>query len=216
MKAFYLILISYFLSASFLIGQSGSYVYTNENGLNSDWIILLDYGSFELVHDEQCYAYSEGSGLFEEAGDSIKLTFFLPALSETSVSKVPGGDEDFHVSIEVLSLLDSNSINNATVFAIDDKGQEYSGKVDSNGKKSFTIPKESGIKYLRVHADNYIACEVDIKEEQETDYLVKIYLRKDPLIDKYYSGPKSVVKTAIRTNKDTILFNGKTYKKVKK
>lgn len=217
MKIFYISLIVSLPFSFEAIAQSERYVCRNDDGYSSDWIELFDNGRFELIHDEQCYAYSNGAGVYKVSIGSIQLEFFKSFDSKKEVTEIVSADRKVDVTIQVFSLQDSSIIRTATVFARDTTRQKFDLKqpVDSNGVKKFSIPKGKTIKYLRVSANQYIDCVLTFDERYDTDYTIKIFLSEDPLQKVDYDGITSRSGKMVRKGKNKILYNGRTYKKVK-
>lgn len=218
MNKIYLIIIASLTFSIQVSGQIESYACWNNDGYSSDWIKFFENGRFNLVHDEQCYAYTHGAGVFKVSGDSIQIEFFKPMRSESQVVKNENTDKKVDVNIYVYSLQDSSVINSATVFARETTRQKFdlTEKVDSNGTKTFSLPKGRTVKYLRVYADNYIDCEIVFDEKNESDYSIKIYLSEDPFLKSDYKGVTYKKEVMIRKGKNQIVYNGRIYKKIKK
>ena len=211
----FLIIIAILALSVEVSGQTETYISKNNDGYSSDWIKFFDNGRFELVHDEQCYAYINGAGVFKAKNDSIQLSFFKLMDSKKEVIEKENTDKKVDVTVHVFSLQDSSIINTATVFARDTTRQKYdlTETVDSNGMKIFTIPEGKTIKYIRVYADNYVDCEIVFEEKYDSDYSVKIYLREDPLQKRDYKGLTDNKGVLIRKGKNKIVYRGMTYKK---
>jgi hypothetical protein len=211
----FLIIIAILALSVEVSGQTETYISKNNDGYSSDWIKFFDNGRFELVHDEQCYAYINGAGVFKAKNDSIQLSFFKLMDSKKEVIEKENTDKKVDVTVHVFSLQDSSIINTATVFARDTTRQKYdlTETVDSNGMKIFTIPEGKTIKYIRVYADNYVDCEIVFEEKYDSDYSVKIYLSEDPLQKRDYKGLTDNKGVLIRKGKNKIVYRGMTYKK---
>jgi hypothetical protein len=211
----FLIIIAILALSVEVSGQTETYISKNNDGYSSDWIKFFDNGRFELVHDEQCFAYINGAGVFKAKNDSIQLSFFKLMDSKKEVIEKENTDKKVDVTVHVFSLQDSSIINTATVFARDTTRQKYdlTETVDSNGMKIFTIPEGKTIKYIRVYADNYIDCEIVFEEKYDSDYSVKIYLSEDPLQKRDYKGLTDNKEVLIRKGKNKIVYRGMTYKK---
>jgi hypothetical protein len=211
----FLIIIAILALSVEVSGQTETYISKNNDGYSSDWIKFFDNGRFELVHDEQCYAYINGAGVFKAKNDSIQLSFFKLMDSKKEVIEKENTDKKVDVTVHVFSLQDSSIINTATVFARDTTRQKYdlTETVDSNGMKIFTIPEGKTIKYIRVYADNYVDCEIVFEEKYDSDYSVKIYLSEDPLQKRDYKGLTDNKEVLIRKGKNKIVYRGMTYKK---
>jgi hypothetical protein len=211
----FLIIIAILALSVEVSGQTETYISKNNDGYSSDWIKFFDNGRFELVHDEQCFAYINGAGVFKAKNDSIQLSFFKLMDSKKEVIEKENTDKKVDVTVHVFSLQDSSIINTATVFARDTTRQKYdlTETVDSNGMKIFTIPEGKTIKYIRVYADNYVDCEIVFEEKYDSDYSVKIYLSEDPLQKRDYKGLTDNKEVLIRKGKNKIVYRGMTYKK---
>lgn len=194
-----------------------SFVFWNKDGYSSDWIRFYENGRFELIHDEQCYAYTNGAGVFKVQGDSIQIAFFKPIRSESEVLRNENTDKKVDIIINVYSQQDSNILNTAIVFISDTTAEKNNRteKVDSDGTLTFTLPNESSVNYLNVSAYNYVDCEIIFEEIYEKDYTIKIYLSEDPLQKKDFKGEIHKKEVIIRKGKNQIVYNGKTYKKIK-
>ena len=211
----FLIIIAILALSVEVSGQTETYISKNNDGYSSDWIKFFDNGRFELVHDEQCYGYINGAGVFKAKNDSIQLSFFKLMDYKKEVIEKENTDKKVDVTVHVFSLQDSSIINTATVFARDTTRQKYdlTETVDSNGMKIFTIPEGKTIKYIRVYADNYVDCEIVFEEKYDSDYSVKIYLSEDPLQKRDYKGLTDNKEVLIRKGKNKIVYRGMTYKK---
>lgn len=215
MRRFFSFIIACIAFSVELSAQTERFVCKSDDGYSSDWIQFFENGRFELVHDEQCYAYSNGAGIFKSKNDSVQLKFFKVFNSKGEVSEVQNTDKRVDVIVRVYSLQDSNVIQTATVFARDTTRQEFDfiEKVDSNGTKFFTIPLGKTIKYMRVYADNYIDFEITFRETYVTDYSIVIYLSEDPLQKRDYNGMTDKEEILFRKGKNKIAYKGKIYKK---
>lgn len=217
MNKIYLILITSLIFSTKVSGQMESFVFWNKDGYSSDWIRFYENGRFELIHDEQCYAYTNGAGVFKVQGDSIQIAFFKPIRSESEVLRNENTDKKVDIIINVYSQQDSNILNTAIVFISDTTAEKNNRteKVDSDGTLTFTLPNESSVNYLNVSAYNYVDCEIIFEEIYEKDYTIKIYLSEDPLQKKDFKGEIHKKEVIIRKGKNQIVYNGKTYKKIK-
>ena len=218
MNKIYLIIIASLTFSIQVSGQIESYVFWNNDGYSSDWIKFFENGRFELHHDEQCYAYTTRTGVYKVSNDSIQIEYFKLMRSESELVKVENNDNKIDVTIYVYSLKDSSLINSASMFARDTTRQKFDliEKVDSNGTKTFSLPKGRTVKYLRVYADNYVDCEIVFEENFLSDYTIKIYLSEDPLLKSDYNGESHNKEVMIRKGKNQIFYNGRMYKEVKK
>jgi len=215
MRIFYFLTITCIFFTIELSAQTGRFICKNDDGYSSDWIEFFDNGRFKFVHDEQCYAYINGAGIFKSKNDSIQLEFFKVLNSTGEVTELQNSDKRVDITIRVYSLQDSNAIQTATVFARDTSRQEFEfiEKVDSNGSKFFPIPEGKTIKYLRVYADNYIDYEIAFMETYSKDYSIVIYLSEDPLQKSDYNGTTHGKEVILWKGKNKIVYKGKIYKK---
>ncbi len=193
MNKYFFLGIICFLSIISLKAQTGKYVYKDTTtGRIWGWIELFDSGRFEIVHSNTCHGNTcANAGMYEVIEDSVLLKFFQIFPSQKEVIEKKSLDKKVHVSIQIFCLQDSSIVSSATVFARDSLGGKFDleEKLDSNGMKSFAIPKGKTIRYVRVRAPKYIDCEISFPEKYGTDFLIKIYLSKNPLTDRAYSGP---------------------------
>jgi len=215
MNKLYLIIIASLLLSIRVNAQTGIYVCRNNDEYSSDLIKFFENGRFELLHDEQCYAYTTDAGIFKAIDDSIQLLFFKQMDSKKEVIEKKNTDSKVDVTILVLSLQDSSTVNTAIVFARDTTRQKYDliETVDSNGKKTFSIPEGKTIKYIRVYADNYVDCEIVFDEKYNIDYSIIIYLSEDPLQKRDYKGLTDKKGVAILKGKNKIVYMDRTFKK---
>ena len=215
MRRFYFLIIASLIFTIELSAQTERFICKNNDGYSSDWIVFFENGRFELVHDEQCYAYSIGAGIYKSKNDSIQLEFFKVFNSKGEVTELRNNDSLVDVTVRVYSLQDSSVIQTATVFARDTTRQKFDfiEKVDSNGTKVFSIPIGKTIKYLRVYADNYLDYEIAFLEKFINDYSIVIYLSEDPLQNRDYNGKTDNKEVLFRKGNNKIIYNGKMYKK---
>lgn len=208
--------ISFLLMVVNSSAQTERFVVKNEDGYSSDWIVFFENGRFELVHDEECYAYVDGAGVYRTGNDFIYLDFFKLPHSKQEVTENINLDYTVNdVSVQVFSMKDSSVVTSATVFARGVSRQvfDFNEKVDSNGMISFSFPKRKCIRYMRVFADNYIDCEIEFEEKYNTGYSIKIYLSEDPLMFREYIGETYKSEKLTKKGRNELIYNGKTYKK---
>ena len=214
MKSWYLNLIFFFLTINSIFCQSEVYVHWDKGGYSGDLIEFYSGNRFRLIHDESCYNYCTGAGFYKLSNDSIFLDFFQIISSESEIIKLENKGISKNISIQVLSLQDSTAINSATVFARETTRDlfDFKEKVDCNGTLKITVPTGLSIDYLRVYDDNFIDLEIYDLEQFDTDFLIKIYLSRDPLTDLKYIGPTDRREVAIKKGRRKIIYNGVTYK----
>ncbi|WP_018343675.1 hypothetical protein [Cytophaga aurantiaca] len=208
MNRYFFICIVCFLSISSLKAQTGKYVYKDSAGYISGWIELFDSGRFEIVYGDACFNTCTSAGMYEIMKDSVQLKFFQIFPSQKEVIEEKKSDKKVHVSVQIFCLQDSSIVTSATIFARDSLGRAFKldHKIDADGMKSLAIPKGKTIRYVRVSALNYIDCEIVFPEKYDTDFSIKIYLSKNPLLEKSYSGPIETQGCLYTNGTNEILF----------